>query len=33
MLDETLKDGVEQILMEEVPGVLGVQNILEGTEY
>ena len=28
-----LKDGVEQILMEEVPGVLGVQNILEGTEY
>ena len=24
MLDETLKDGVEQILMEEVPGVLGV---------
>lgn len=33
MLDETLTDGVEQILMEEVPGVLGVQNILEGTEY
>ena len=33
MLDETLKDCVEQILMEEVPGVLGVQNILEGTEY
>ncbi len=33
MLDEPLKDGVEQILMEEVPGVLGVQNILEGTEY
>lgn len=28
MLDETLKDGVEQILMEEVPGVLEVQNIL-----
>ena len=27
MLDETLKDGVEQILMEEVPGVLEVQNI------
>ena len=25
--DETLKDGVEQILMEEVPGVLEVQNI------
>ena len=33
MIDDTLKDGVEQILMEEVPGVLGVQNILEGTEY
>ena len=27
MLDATLKDGVEQILMEEVPGVLEVQNI------
>lgn len=26
-LDDTLKDGVEQILMEEVPGVLEVQNI------
>ena len=27
MIDETLKDGVEQILMEEVHGVLEVQNI------
>lgn len=27
MIDDTLKDGVEQILMEEVPGVLEVQNI------
>ncbi|HIX81246.1 hypothetical protein B5E92_13130 [Erysipelatoclostridium sp. An15] len=27
LLDETLKDGVEQILMEEVPGVLEVRNI------
>ena len=27
MIDETLKDGVEQILMEEVRGVLEVQNI------
>lgn len=27
MIDETLKDGVEQILMEEVLGVLEVQNI------
>ena len=27
MIDETLKDGVEQILMEEGPGVLEVQNI------
>lgn len=33
MLDETLKDGVEQILMEEVPGVLGVQNVLEGMVF
>ena len=28
MLDETLKDGVEQILLEEVPVVLEVQNVL-----
>lgn len=27
MIDDTLKDGVEQILMEEVLGVLEVQNI------
>ena len=27
MIDDTLKDGVEQILMEAVPGVLEVQNI------
>ena len=27
MIDDTLKDGVEQILMEEVPGVLQAQNI------
>lgn len=27
MIDDTLKDGVEQILMEEVPDVLEVQNI------
>ena len=27
MIDDTLKDGVEHILMEEVPGVLEVQNI------
>ena len=27
MIDDTLKDGVEQILMEEVPGDLEVQNI------
>ena len=26
-LDETLKDGVEQILIEEVPGVVEVVNI------
>ncbi len=25
MIDETLKDGIEQILIEEVPGVLEVQ--------
>lgn len=27
LLDETLKQGVEQILMEEVPGVLEVRNV------
>ena len=27
MIDDTLKDGVEQILTEEVPGVSEVQNI------
>ena len=27
MIDDTLKDGVEQILMEEVPGVLKKKNI------
>ncbi len=33
MLDETLKDGVEQILLEEVPGVIEVQNILSPELY
>ena len=28
MIDETLKDGVQQILMEEVPEVMDVQNIM-----
>lgn len=31
MLDDTLKDGVEQILMEEVPAVLEVQNVADNT--
>lgn len=31
MLDDTLKDGVEQILMEEIPQVLEVQNIAGNT--
>lgn len=31
MLDDTLKDGVEQILMEEIPEVLEVKNIEEPT--
>ena len=26
-MDSTLKDGIEQILLEEVPGVIGVENI------
>jgi Fe-S cluster biogenesis protein NfuA len=30
MIDATLKDGVEQILMEEVPEVLEVQQIASG---
>lgn len=28
-MDATLKDGIEQILLEEVPGVIGVENIEE----
>ena len=26
-LDTTLKDGIEAILLEEVPGIVGVENI------
>lgn len=26
-LDTTLKDGIETILLEEVPGIIGVENI------
>lgn len=26
-LDATLKDGIEAILLEEVPGIIGVENI------
>lgn len=33
MLDETLKDGVEQILLEEVPGVIEVKNVLSPELY
>lgn len=29
MIDNTLKDGIEQILMEEVPEVLEVRNVEE----
>lgn len=28
-MDSTLKDGIEQILLEEVPGVIGVENVDE----
>ena len=31
-MDSTLKDGIEQILLEEVPGVIGVENIEEYLE-
>lgn len=27
-LDSTLKDGIEAILLEEVPGIIGVENII-----
>ena len=27
-LDSTLKDGIEAILLEEVPGIIGVENVL-----
>jgi Fe-S cluster biogenesis protein NfuA len=26
-MDATLNDGIEQILLEEVPGVIGVENM------
>lgn len=26
-LDSTLKDGIEAILLEEVPGIIGVENL------
>lgn len=26
-LDTTLKDGIETILLEEVPGIIGVENV------
>ena len=26
--DSTLKDGIEAILLEEVPGIIGVENII-----
>jgi Fe-S cluster biogenesis protein NfuA len=28
-LDNTLKDGIEAFLLEEVPGIIGVENITE----
>ncbi|MGL4374616.1 MAG: NifU family protein [Turicibacter sp.] len=28
-MDVTLKDGIEQILLEEVPGVIGVEHVDE----
>lgn len=29
MLDDTLKGGIEAMLVEEVPGVIGVENVTE----
>lgn len=29
MLDDTLKGGIEAMLIEEVPGVIGVENVTE----
>lgn len=29
MLDSTLKDGIEAMLIENVPGVIGVVNVIE----
>lgn len=29
MLDDTLKSGVEAMLMDEVPGVIGVENVTD----
>ena len=30
MFDETIKDGIEALLLEEVPGVIGVELVQEG---
>lgn len=32
MQDATLKDGLEALLLEEVPGVIEVRNVLETEE-
>lgn len=28
-IDQTLKDGIEAILLEDVPGVIAVENVIE----
>lgn len=30
--DETIKGGIEALLLEEVPGVIGVEQVTEGSE-
>lgn len=30
MLDDTLKGGIEEMIIEEVPGVIGVENVVDG---
>ncbi len=30
MMDDTLKGGIEEMILEEVPGVIGVENVSDG---
>lgn len=33
MIDDTLKGGIESMIVDEVPGVIGVENVTEDVMY